>query len=175
MFGRTARWDSCVRPASAVLRDAFAFPAFAFGVRPAGEAGACTTASCEPGACDVSQGDADAAETPTYRLAVDVAEEKRDVGKVWVITANVPGFGKDNIAIEVKEGLLSIEATRPTSTPSAGTTVYRRERRLANFIRRIQLPETAADDGVVATLAEGVLTIVVPQKPEAQPRKIAID
>ena len=166
MFGRTARWNSCVSPASAVLRDAFAFPAFAFGVSPTAAANA---RSCESGACE-----SETCELPTYRLAVDVTEEKRDAGKVWVIVANVPGFKKEELAIELKDGVLSIDAKRSTQTTSTDATVYRRERRTVNFSRQIQLPETASDEGVVATLADGVLTVTVPQKPEALPRKISI-
>jgi HSP20 family protein len=162
MFGRTPRWNSCCTPASAALRDAFSFPAFAVGVAKG-------SADCDSGTCTT-----DSTELPTYRLPVDVSEEKRENGKVWVIVANLPGFKKDEIAIELKEGLLSIDAKRTPPVSPADATVYRRERRVANLTRQVQLPETAADDGISAVLADGVLTIVVPQKPEAQPRKIVI-
>lgn len=172
MFGRTSRWNACCTPAAATLRDAFAFPTFAFGIAPA-------TKSCDSGACQTADQTArqtDETVTPTYRLPVDVAEEKRDGGSVWVIVANVPGFKKDEIAVELKDGLLSIDATRSRPAVAAGneSTVYRRERRHANLTRQIQLPENAADEGVQAVLADGVLTITVPQRPETLPRKIAI-
>ena len=171
-FGRTSRWNACCTPASAALRDAFAFPTFAFGIAPA-------TKSCDSGACQTADQTArqtDGTVTPTYRLPVDVAEERRDGGSVWVIVANVPGFKKDDIAIELKDGILSIEATRnrPAAAPASESTVYRRERRSVNLARQIQLPENAADDGVQAVLADGVLTVTVPQRPETQPRKITI-
>lgn len=149
--------------ASEFLKSAFAGPADQ----------ACSDQSCtaEGGACEL----------PTHRLAIDVHEETRDGATAWVITANVPGFRKDEVGIEVKDGVLTIEANRSRTTEStdtaatgAKTTVYRKERRTANYVRQIRLPENASDSGITAALADGVLTVTVPQLPEAQPRKVSI-
>lgn len=167
---RSARWSSCCTPAAAVLRDALSFPAFAFPAFVArGETDACPTGSCDSGSAG--------AETLTYRLPVDIAEAKGEAGTMWVITADVPGFAKEHIGIELKEGILSIDARRPaptTLTGDDGRTVLRSERRVANLARQIRLPDNASETGVTASLVDGVLTVTVPQKPEPLAQKIAI-
>lgn len=168
MYSRIAGRGPCgtiSSPAASFLRHAFQFPFITAGAvqgTPACEGERCSDESCE---------------VPTYRLAVDVHEEARDAGNVWVITANVPGFKKDEITLEVKDNVLTIEAKRTQSAEStdAKATVYRRERRTANLIRQVRLPENAAGDGITAALAEGVLTVTIPQVPESKPRKITLD
>ncbi len=167
MYGRIAGRGPCgtISSPASFLRHAFQFPFFAAEAvqgTPACEGERCSEESCE---------------VPTYRLAVDVHEEARDAGNVWVITANVPGFKKDEIALEVKDNVLTIEAKRGQTAESTGAkaTVYRRERRTANLIRQVRLPENAAGDGITAALADGVLTVTIPQVPEAKPRKITLD
>ncbi len=126
-----------------------------------------------------------ASERPTYRLPIDLHEERHNGVGSWVITASVPGFSKQEVSIEVKDGVLTIAATRATardeaSAPEAVTeatpqrTVWRRERREVNLFRQIRLPENASDAGITAALADGVLAVTIPQVPEAQPRKVDI-
>jgi HSP20 family protein len=126
-----------------------------------------------------------ASERPTYRLPIDLHEERRDGNGAWVITASVPGFAKQEVSIEVKDGVLTIAATRATARDEVSSpesvaeatpqrTLWRRERREVNLFRQIRLPENASDAGITAALADGVLTVTIPQVPEAQPRKVDI-
>ncbi len=42
------------------------------------------------------------------------------------------------------------------------------------FVRTFTLPPTVDTDKVTADLKEGVLTLTLPKKPEAQPKKISV-
>jgi HSP20 family protein len=48
------------------------------------------------------------------------------------------------------------------------------ERRFGSFARSITLPSTADPEAIQASFDAGVLTIEVPKKEEAKPRKIQI-
>lgn len=133
-------------------------------------------------ACSTNEGCA--TERPTYRLPIDLHEERRAGSGAWVVTAGVPGFSKREVSIEVKEGILTIAATRATERDTSAAepsndavperTVWRRERREANLIRQIRLPENASEAGITAALADGILTVTIPQVPDAQPRTVEI-
>jgi HSP20 family protein len=111
--------------------------------------------------------------TQTYdgMLAVDVSE---DAGNL-VVRANLPGFTKDQIDIEVHDGVLSITARRneETATPE-GERFYRRERRVQSVARQIALPFEVLDEQARAELADGVLTLRLPKSPKETPRKVSI-
>ena len=49
-----------------------------------------------------------------------------------------------------------------------------RERRFGSFARSITLPSTADPEGIQASFDAGVLTIEVPKREEAKPRKIEV-
>lgn len=103
-------------------------------------------------------------------LPVDIYE--RD-GKLNV-RASLPGFDKDDIDIQVHEGVLSINAKHTTEDETSEGRWYRRERHLSSVSRRIALPDTAYDAEVDAELTDGVLTLSWPLAEEAQPRQIEI-
>jgi HSP20 family protein len=48
------------------------------------------------------------------------------------------------------------------------------ERFAGSFYRQIPMPAGVDENNVTATTAKGVVTITIPKKPEAQPKKIAL-
>lgn len=103
-------------------------------------------------------------------LPVDVYE--RD-GTLQV-EASLPGFTKDDIDIQVHEGVLSINATHTTKEETESGRYYRRERQITSVSRRIALPGVVQDAEVDAELANGVLTLSLPLQEKPQPRQIEI-
>lgn len=103
-------------------------------------------------------------------LPVDIAEKDHQL----VVRASVPGYKKEDIEVQVHEGVLSINAKHTEETEEKGETFYRRERRSGSVSRRIALPGIVQDAPVEAELKDGVLTIEIQVPEQARPKQIPI-
>lgn len=104
-------------------------------------------------------------------LPLDIAETEREV----VVRATVPGFTREQISVEVSEGVLRIVAEQTEETEQGDTRYHRRERRIDTLARAVRLPVAVREDGAQAALKDGVLTLTLPKFEKPQPRKIAIN
>lgn len=98
----------------------------------------------------------------------------REVGEDIVIEAEVPGLTRDDIDISVENGVLTISGQFKAAEQSDGACYHLRERRTGSFSRSFRLPPTSDPDKVEAALQNGVLTVTVPTREEAKPRKITV-
>ena len=106
-------------------------------------------------------------------LALDIYEADDEL----VVEASVPGFRREDIAIQLHQGLLSIVARHAALSGAdgyAGRRYYRRERAVGAWTRRIALPGIVHDAEVKAELKDGVLRLRIPVPESAKPRQIAI-
>jgi HSP20 family protein len=103
-------------------------------------------------------------------LAVDVSEQD---GKV-VVQASVPGFTKEEIEVQINEGVLSIKAHHLEEKETKEEKYYLKERREGSLSRRVSLPGIVQDAPVDAELKDGVLTVRVAIPEKAQPKAIEI-
>lgn len=103
-------------------------------------------------------------------MPIDVIEEPNTL----VVRAVVPGFTKDQIDVNLEEGVLTI-ATRTCDCAETSGKVYRREIRCAPVQRRLRLPFAVVEDQIKGELRDGVLTLTLPKVPEVQPRRIPIE
>ena len=104
------------------------------------------------------------------RLSVDVAENDDEV----TVTADLPGFDKDDIDISVREGRLTIRAEREEETEDEDETYHRRERIHREVSRTLRLPADVQEEEASATYQNGVLTVTLP-KVETGPEGHSID
>src|SRR5207248_9360119 len=74
-------------------------------------------------------------------LPVDISEQ----GQQLIVRASVPGFAKDDIDVQVHQGVLSINAKHSTENETTDEKWYRRERRYGSVSRRIALPGIVHD------------------------------
>jgi HSP20 family protein len=81
-----------------------------------------------------------------------------------------PGFHKEDIKIEVNEGVLTISGAQKTDATEPQNGYTRREFHYANFTRRFTLPETADEAQISAQYHNGILNVVLPKKEEAKPQ-----
>lgn len=93
------------------------------------------------------------------RINVDLADRDDE----FVVTADVPGFTKEDISVRVSENTLSIDAEREQTTEEEEETYLRSERRRESMSRSLRLPEPVEEDAVSATYSNGVLTITLPK------------
>lgn len=103
--------------------------------------------------------------------AMDVTEEENR----YVVRADLPGMSKDDIDITYQDGILTIKGERKGEVRREGARNYVRERFEGKFGRNLQLPEKVDSDRVEATMKDGVLELVLPFTPDAQPRKIQVN
>ena len=100
----------------------------------------------------------------------------RDRGDHILLEADLPGFDRENIDLEVKEGILTISARREEREEDQNEGGYLcRERRCDSVTRAFGL-EGIQEDGITAAYENGVLKLTLPKVPEIQPqsRRIAI-
>lgn len=103
-------------------------------------------------------------------LALDVSENDSEV----IVRASLPGFSKEDVEVEVHDGVLSIKATREEEHEEKNERFYRKERRSGSVSRRIALPGAVDDSKATATLRDGVLEVRVARSSEALPKRLSI-
>jgi len=113
--------------------------------------------------------------TSEWSPAVDV----REYSNRFQLLLDVPGVDPKDVEITLDAGVLTVSGNRreEKAVGANGTEQpqqQRLERRLGRFHRRFILPDTADADNVNAAGRNGVLEIVIPKQPKAQPRRIAV-
>ena len=114
--------------------------------------------------------DTSSAATADWAPAVDI-EEYADR---FVLYADVPGIDPATIEVTLDKGVLSLSGSREKPVDQAGVERRRHERATGRFFRRFSLPDTVDSDSVSARGNNGVLEVVIPKRPAAQPRRIAV-
>ena len=98
---------------------------------------------------------------------VDIFETEEGL----TLVADLPGVSKENLNVEVKNDLLTLQATTHVNTP--GEPVYQ-EFQLGSFFRQFRLADTVDTSRIQAELKHGVLTLKLPKAEAAKPRKIDV-
>jgi HSP20 family protein len=105
-----------------------------------------------------------------FAPSFDVKENKEG----YVFRADLPGVREDDLEISLTGNRLAISGKREQEKHEQGDTYYATERSYGSFSRAFTLPDGTDADSVKAELKNGVLQVIVPKKPEVQPRKITI-
>jgi len=79
-----------------------------------------------------------------------------------------PGLKKEDFKIEVQNGLLTISHEVKADQAQEGVKYTRKEFTQASFKRAFTLPDSVNEDGINANYQEGILTLELPKKDEAQ-------
>ena len=105
-----------------------------------------------------------------FNPSFDVTETK----DAYEFRADVPGVKKEEIEISSTGNRLQISGKRETQQENKAENVYTYERQYGSFTRSFTMPEGADLDHAKSEMKDGVLTLIVPKKPGAQAKKIAI-
>lgn len=99
----------------------------------------------------------------------------KDEGDHYLLQAELPGVQKEDIDLDVKDGVLTITASHQQSSQQTQDNYVCRERRTGSFTRSFNL-EGIQEEGITAAYRDGVLELVLPKRQEVLPqsRKIAI-
>jgi HSP20 family protein len=104
------------------------------------------------------------------QFPVDLYQDK----DAFTVRAELPGFRKEDISLDLADGILTITGHQKTETKSNGRNEDQaeQERRVS---RAMSLPENVNVDKIAAAYENGVLTVTLPKREEVKPRQIAID
>ncbi len=102
--------------------------------------------------------------------AMDLVE----VGDSLVLKADLPGLRREDVDIEVKDGVLTISGERKDEHEEKADGYYRVERTFGSFSRTLTLPKGIDAEGITADFADGVLEVKVPKPEERKPHRIEI-
>ena len=113
----------------------------------------------------------DARQLPAFRTDI------KDEGDHYLMEAELPGFNKEDIDLDVKDGVLTVSARHDETVENkdeAGKYLCR-ERRCGSFSRSFDV-SGIREEGIGASYETGVLRLTLPKLGEVQPqsRKIAI-
>lgn len=102
---------------------------------------------------------------------VDAVEEANS----YVIVAELAGVAKEDVAITVKDRVLTISGEKKRPETSESVQFLTKGRRFGSFERSFELPENAATEGITAEFANGLLTLTVPKVAVKQPETITVE
>lgn len=117
--------------------------------------------------------------TPLASAAITAPRvDVRETPTAYLMEMDLPGLSEKDVEISLKDRVLSIssvkEATNEEKKTDEGVEYLIRERHSSAFERRFTLPEDIDAENVEANFKNGVLSISIQRKAEAQPRQILI-
>ena len=95
----------------------------------------------------------------------------KDLGDSYQLDMELPGFSKDDIQVELKDGNLTVTAEKDTSNDEKDEEgkYIRRERYMGKYQRSFFVGKHISQEDIRASFKDGILDISFP-KEEAKPR-----
>jgi HSP20 family protein len=91
-----------------------------------------------------------------------------------VLRADLPGLSKDDVEIEVKDGVLTVSGERKAEETHRSDGFYRVERAFGGFSRSMSLPKSVDAEGISADFDKGVLEVRIPKPEQQKPHRVEI-
>lgn len=112
---------------------------------------------------------------PMKSTTLSFRTDIRENDQAYLIEAELPGFKKEEIDIDYASPYLTIKAVRSedSSQENSEHQVVRRERRYGEYVRRFYVQDIA-EEGIRASLKDGLLSLEVPKRQKPQGRRIEI-
>ncbi|WP_227352922.1 Hsp20/alpha crystallin family protein [Haladaptatus salinisoli] len=92
-------------------------------------------------------------------MSLDMA----DRGDEFVVTADLPGFRKEDIDLTLRDDRLRIAAQHEEETEEGDEEYIRKERSRRSMNRTVTLPDRVDESNVSAEYRNGVLTVTLPK------------
>jgi HSP20 family protein len=109
-------------------------------------------------------------ESTEWAPAVEVTESDTE----YVLTAEIPGMTKEDVAISVDENVLTLKGEKKLEHEEERDRWHIREREYGMFERSFTLPQKILAEKITAAYHDGVVEIHVPKDPSAKGRRIEI-
>jgi HSP20 family protein len=98
----------------------------------------------------------------------------RETDDAVILKAELPGFSKDDVHIELHNNRLTLRGERKHEAEVKEEQYHRRERAYGSFQRAFLLPATIDQEQVTASFKNGILELRLPKSETAKPKRIAI-
>lgn len=102
---------------------------------------------------------------------VDILER----GDELVLKVDLPELSQEEIDIRVEGSTLIIQGERRLIKDAPEENYIQIERPYGTFRRTFSIPRTIDQGGIKASYKDGVLRVVLPRKPETQPKQIVVE
>ncbi|MCE5313484.1 MAG: Hsp20/alpha crystallin family protein [Armatimonadota bacterium] len=110
-------------------------------------------------------------ELSEYTPEVDL----RETDKELVLSATVPGMGKEDIDIDVTGDTITISGERKTEEEKPGERYHFRQQSYGSFCLSYSLPMEVKPEEVKAHYKNGVLEIMMPKAEESAKHKVTVE
>lgn len=108
--------------------------------------------------------------TGSFLPGVDVIENDKN----YEINVMLPGMKKDEINIELEDGVLTVSGERKHESEQKNRKYHLIESRYGKFSRSFTLPRNINRDSVKAKMTDGILNITIEKDEKAVSRQIEI-
>ena len=107
--------------------------------------------------------------------SVDISEDDKE----FLVKAELPDVKREDIKVNVENGVLTITGERKFEKEEKGKKYHRIERSYGSFTRSFTrsftLPEAVKADKVAAEFKDGLLHVRLPKDESAKPKNIAVN
>jgi HSP20 family protein len=92
----------------------------------------------------------------------------------FVLRADLPGLGEDDVKIEIADDTLTVSGERAFEHEGRKDGFYRLERSSGTFSRSLTLPDGIDPEAIAASFDKGVLEVRIPKPEQRKPRRVEI-
>ncbi len=108
-------------------------------------------------------------ERPVFTPPIDLYEPDEGL----ILRAELPGVSLDTLELQVQDNKLTLFGRMLQSIPDGARLVHQ-EYEVGDFLRSFILSDEVDHDRIAAKLNNGVLEVVLPKAPQAEPRRIEV-
>ena len=90
------------------------------------------------------------------------------------ITAEIPGINREDVHINIEEGILTIHGEHKEEKDEKGRKFHRVERFYGTFSRSFRLPANIDEKHIEANFKDGLLMLQIPKKTVDKPKPIEV-
>ncbi|MDP6689386.1 MAG: Hsp20/alpha crystallin family protein [Alphaproteobacteria bacterium] len=102
------------------------------------------------------------------------ASDAAATDEAYIVEVELPGVKEEDIAIEQHGNMLVVKGHKHTSREEEDKNYYFSERTYGAFQRTFRLPADVEEGGIEATATDGVLTLRLPKRKDAEAAKRTI-
>jgi HSP20 family protein len=107
----------------------------------------------------------------TWAPAVDIYEGEHEL----VVKADLPDIKPEELDVRVENNILTIRGERKFEKKVDEKNYLRVERAYGSFARSFSLANTVNTEAIKADYKDGVLTLSIPKREEAKPKRIKVN